>query len=94
MHGGARATKRCAQDCFWPDITIWPGWTSSPTVQCRAVETLCTLTLSDSEVLQAMQAINIYQGSCITAVLQAASPAPAPAVRLCSWRIVLWFLTL
>ena len=34
MCGGAWATKRCAQDGFWPDITIWPGWTSSPTVHC------------------------------------------------------------
>ena len=34
VHGGAWATKRCAQDGFWPDIAIWPGWTLWPTVQC------------------------------------------------------------
>ena len=31
--GGARATKSSAQDGFWPDIAIWPGWTLWPTVQ-------------------------------------------------------------
>ena len=40
MHGGAWATKKCAQDGFWPDIAIWPGWTSSPTVQCFPISYL------------------------------------------------------
>ena len=36
MCGGAWAIKRGAQDGFWADIAIWPGWTSSPTVQFPA----------------------------------------------------------